>query len=522
MFRHWFCAAFLGIAATSAAAAATGAWITDGRPSPQARQLLRVMADAAEWGLRPEDYDAVSLADAAARLARGASSVDLQRFDEALDDAAARLVRHLHFGRIDPRAAGFELPDTRAPLDIAAIVAEMARATDVAGVLGTVEPSFHHYALLKTALQRYRRLAADTTLTRLPPLPARSVRAGGPYVGAPALRRLLFALGDLPATNGDSTTLDPALVAAIVRFQQRHGLEADGILGEKTWAALATPLAQRVRQIELTLERWRWLPAFTTPPIIVNIPQFRLFAFETLDDRAASITQMDVIVGQTYQRTRTPVFVGDLRTVVFRPYWDVPRSITVAEMLPQIRRDVDYLRRNHLELVDGAGDASPVRPPTAEAIAALEAGRLRLRQRPGEDNSLGLVKFLFPNAHNVYIHSTPAHQLFAQARRAFSHGCIRASDPVGLAEFVLRNATSGWDRARITQAMQGADNQRVTLQQPVRVMILYATVLATEEGPILFFDDLYGLDRRLAQLLETPGTSAPRTAASGYHPRQLP
>jgi murein L,D-transpeptidase YcbB/YkuD len=311
-------------------------------------------------------------------------------------------------------------------------------------------------------------------------------------------------VGDLPesgANPADSPVLDTPLTEALKRFQDRHGLAADGSVGLATLAALTTPMARRVRQIELTLERWRWLPAFQTPPIIVNIPEFRLFAFNTTADRAATILQMPVIVGQTYPSKRTPIFIGDLKYVVFRPYWDVPRSITLHEMLPAVHAHPDYLQKNNLEIVAGERDDSPVMMPTAETIAALAAGQLRLRQRPGDDNALGLIKFLFPNAHNVYMHSTPAHQLFLASRRAFSHGCIRVSDPTALAAYVLRNAAAPWTEAQIDAAMHDSKSLRVELRKPIRVMILYGTAMATEAGPVQFFDDIYGHDRKLEDLL---------------------
>jgi murein L,D-transpeptidase YcbB/YkuD len=173
----------------------------------------------------------------------------------------------------------------------------------------------------------------------------------------------------------------------------------------------------------------------------------------------------------------------------------------VRELLPEIRAHEDYLQRQNMELVRGGGDdAAPV-SPTPEALAALAAGQLRLRQRPGEDNSLGLIKFVFPNVHDVYMHATPAHQLFLQSRRAFSHGCIRLSDPVALAAYVLRHADGDWSPEQIEAAMHGADARRVPLRTPIRVMILYATALATEDGRLLFLDDLYGHDARLERLL---------------------
>jgi murein L,D-transpeptidase YcbB/YkuD len=331
----------------------------------------------------------------------------------------------------------------------------------------------------------------------------------GKYAGADALRRLLVAVGDLPAAQsaarGDGL-YDADLAAGVARFQLRHGLTADGALGRKTLEALGTPLSQRVRQIELTLERWRWVPDFSAPPIIINIPQFRLFAFRSTQDRVADILQMNVIVGQAYDKKRTPVFVADLQQVVFRPYWDVPPSILRNELLPSIRRDpAGYMQRNEMEMVRGQGDDAKVMEPTPENVAALAAGQLRLRQRSGAKNALGPVKFIFPNDFGVYLHGTPAQQLFAQSRRDFSHGCIRLEDPAAMAVHVLRNVGAGWSLEQVNAAMQGPPNVRIRLPQSIPVMVLYGTALATEDGRILFFDDIYGHDRRLDALLPVAG-----------------
>ncbi|MHB8478058.1 MAG: L,D-transpeptidase family protein [Steroidobacteraceae bacterium] len=480
-------------------------WSTQGQISKQARELIRILRSSDTFGLAPSDYAADLLAATANPSGGASAEADSARFDVLLSRTAVRFIRHLHYGRIDPRAAGFELTESRNDLDIAATVAALASAPNVFDAVAAAEPRFYHYSLLKAALFYYRVLAADSALTRLPSVGKRTLRVGDTYVGAPALRELLIAEGDLPEPGGDAAdvgqTLDAAVVEALKHFQDRHGLTADGTLGATTFAALTTPMAQRVRQIELTLERWRWLPAFDAPPIIVNIPEFRLFAFSTTADRADSLLQMPVIVGQIYPGKRTPVFVGDLKYVVFRPYWDVPRSITVREMLPAIRAHSEYLQRNHLEIVRGESDDAAVMQPTPETIAALAAGQLRLRQQPGDDNALGLIKFLFPNAHNVYMHSTPAHQLFLASRRTFSHGCIRVSDPTALAAYVLRNATPPWDRTQIDAAMHDTKSRRVELREPIRVMILYGTAMATEAGPVQFFDDIYGHDRKLEALL---------------------
>jgi murein L,D-transpeptidase YcbB/YkuD len=480
-------------------------WSEHERLSRQARELLEILKSSEAYGLRPGDYGVDRLLASATELSNDSPAVDWAQFDVRLSRAAIRLITQLHFGRIDPRAAGFELMQSRGEFNVANVVAGIASAPKVTDAVMAIEPRFFHYALLKTALAQYRALAADPSLTQLPSFGKRTLHAGEGYVGAPALRRLLTALGDLaPAATAEATsdlTLDASLISGLKHFQDRHGLTADGSLGAQTYQALTTPLAQRVRQIELTLERWRWLPPFDAPPIVVNIPQFSLFAFRTTEDRDVNVLQMPVIVGQTYSRTRTPVFVGDLQYVIFRPYWDVPRSIVVHEMLPQIRADAGYLRRNHLELVDGQSDAGAVVAPTATTLAALAAGQLRLRQRPGDDNSLGLIKFVFPNTHNVYMHGTPAQRLFLLSRRAFSHGCIRVNDPVALARYVLRDTAGDWDDAKITAAMHASTSLRVELTEPIRVMILYGTALATEAGATDFFDDIYGDDRKLETLL---------------------
>lgn len=424
-------------------------WVSDSQPTPAALALLRTLQQADVYGLVPQDYHADELAAeaAGALVARpvatggrigasaGARNGTLAaqhwaNFDVNLSAAALKLICDLHYGRIDPRAAGFDLDAPRLDdLDLTRELSLLASARDVGSQLAAIEPHFLHYRLLEQALPRYRLLAA-------------SGRAAG----------------------------------------------------------------AKVRKIELTLERWRWLPEFQTPPVIVNIPQFRLFAFRTTADRAADILKMDVIVGRTFPRTRTPVFVADMTSVIFRPYWDVPRGITVREELPKIRANPAYLAAQHLEIVRGATDSAQPLPPTAASIQLLASGEARLRQRPGPDNALGLIKFDLPNRYDVYLHSTPARQLFLRPRRAFSHGCIRVSDPVALAAYVLRNTAGDWTPGRIEAAMNGTQTRRVRLGRPVRVIILYGTVLAKEDGEVLFFDDLYGQDRRLERLL---GLAAP-------------
>jgi murein L,D-transpeptidase YcbB/YkuD len=481
-------------------------WTPEGTLTPQARALLEALAQADRYGLRTEDYDAGPLQQLAVAVQSGAGGREAQlaRLDTHLSAAGLRFISDLHFGRVDPQAAGFKLQEPREPFDLGQALVSLAAATDEEGAITAVEPVFYHYKLLKDALARYRKLAPALDGAPLPS-PAASLKVGSPYAGAAALRHRLEVLGDLPAAAPAaeaSPLFDENLSEGVRHFQDRHGLAPDGVLGKGTLKALNTPIAERIRQISLTLERWRWLPPFKSPPIIVNIPQFRLFAFRTTEDRVADILQMRVIVGRTFASSQTPVFEGDMRYVVLRPYWDVPASITRREMLPKIEANPQYLARQRLEIVNGQGDASPVVAPTPANLELLAAGKLRLRQQPGEDNALGLVKFMFPNSYNVYLHSTPAHRLFQETVRAFSHGCIRVADPVALATLVLKDAPGDWTAQSVAAAMNGTKNSvRINLPQPIQVLILYGTALATEDGAVLFFEDLYGYDHRLERQL---------------------
>jgi murein L,D-transpeptidase YcbB/YkuD len=246
------------------------------------------------------------------------------------------------------------------------------------------------------------------------------------------------------------------------------------------------------------MERGRWLPRLADrPTVFVNVPLFRLWASDPV--RGNEPLRMNVVVGKAVS-SATPIFLEEMEYVVFRPYWNPPPSIVKKEIVPQARRDPSYLARESLEIVASGRDDAPALPGSAENLDAVVAGRLFVRQKPGPRNSLGLAKFIFPNAENIYMHGTPAQQLFSRTRRDFSHGCIRLEDPARLAEWILRD-NPGWTRERIEKAMQGERPTQVNLRERLRVVIFYDTVHVNSEGVVHFVGDIYGHDRVLDEAL---------------------
>ncbi len=472
------------------------AWLdADGRGNSLAHAAIAMLGTAADDGLREADYDRPALARRLGTLPE-ATPTEAALFDVRLSAAVLRYYRHLHFGRVDPRTLGLPFggaSDRHIVPDILRAALADGRLSEATRLL---TPPFTQYTLLRAQLTRYRALAAVTA----PPLTlTATVRPGDTFGDLPALHRRLVTEGDLPADTPPpaSPVYDETIAAGIRRFQERHGLDADGVIGPATRTALEVPLSRRVRQIELALERLRWLPDLAGGRVIVvNIPMFRLWAWDHLPTSSQPALSMKVVVGRALN-TRTPLFIDQMEYVVFGPYWNIPSSILRNEMLPAIRRDPGYLARQRLEIVAGPGDGSPVLAPTPENIARLGQGGVRLRQRPGPRNSLGLVKFMFPNENNVYMHDTPATQLFARSRRDFSHGCIRVEDPAALAAWVLSDLP-GWSRETALAAMQRDVNRRIDLADPIQVVIFYTTVIVQpEDGSVHFSDDIYGHDARL-------------------------
>jgi len=473
------------------------AWIQGTTPSPQALAMIDTFRSAWKKGLEPEDYDASRWDGRLHSLESSSSAVDA--FDLALTVSAMRYVSDLRIGRIHPQHFNFGLTVEQKKYDLARFLRDqLLPASDIAGVLDEIEPPFATYRRTEQALVKYIQLAREDDGEKLP-TPPKPVDPGQTYSGVPRLVRLLTLVGDLPPGTQphDSQIYDATLAEGVKRFQRRHGLDQDGRLGPATIKQLNVPLSDRVRQLQLTLERWRWLPAeFSAPPIIVNIPDFRLRA---LDENNKVALEMRVVVGKA-MTTETPVFARDMTFLVLRPYWNVPPGILRRSTLPAIKRDRNYVARQNFEITTLAGKVVTSGNVSDEVLAQLQAGKLAIRQKPGPNNSLGLVKLMFPNEYAVYLHSTPATELFLKSRRDFSAGCIRVEKPAELTAWVLRN-NPGWTLERVRQAMQsGKDNVTVTLARPVPVFIVYGTAIAYE-NEVHFYDDIYGHDRKLAAAL---------------------
>jgi len=479
-------------------------WLAGNNLSPPGRAAVAELVAAAAQGLSPPDYDAATLDGLARGLPHPSwDAVALARFDLLLSVDLVRYLDELRAGRVRPGPFG----QGRAPpdLDLASRLARAIATDSVRELAASLQPTFAQYRNLRGHLARYQRLAAAAPFR---PLPAGTLRPGDAYAALAPLRDRLVELGDLSPESSLETAVryEGALVEAVRRFQARHELEPDGIIGPGTLAALNVPYATRARQIALAMERLRVLPPLDRQRfIVVNIPAFRLFAFDSVGGTGAPALQMKVVTGKALD-TRTPVLFEELRYIEFRPYWNVPRSILVKELLPLLRRKPGYLRAHQMEVVDTdqrvLGDVV-----TPSILAGLSRGELRVRQRPGPANALGLAKFVFPNAANVYMHGTPDTDVFARSRRDLSHGCIRLEDPVALATWVLQDQRA-WSRPAIEAAMADARSTRALLTRPLPVVVFYTTAVALPDGTIRFYPDVYGHDRELIEALRAAGEPA--------------
>lgn len=487
-------------------------WFRGERLTNAGIAAVSALSRAGTDGLDPAWYDA-GLLDSLARAGLTAPLPAAARadLDARLTASLRAFLLDLRYGRV--RATPFGAADSSGtPEQIIASALDAALAADtIDRLIRALRPPFAEYEALRKALARYRAMETDEDVSlghsRLP------LHVGDSVPDGAVVRRRLALLGDLGmAATPDSAAYDSALARAVARFQARHGLDGDGVLGRETAAALAVPVAHRVRQLELALERIRWLPRDIGPRLVlVNIAVFRLRAFDSLPVGGAPVVDTRVVVGDA-RRTRTPMLHRELRSVDFHPYWNVPRSILVNEIIPRLRREPGYLRANDMEAVQGdepnavvVGDSV-----TPDLIQELTRGTLWVRQRPGPRNALGRVRFDIPNESSVYLHDTPQREAFTRARRDLSHGCVRVDQAAALATWVLRDRP-GWSSDSVDRAMGAAEPRRVRVPVPIDVIIEYRTATVRPDGSLWFFPDIYGLDSALVREITGAGAGGGST-----------
>ncbi|MEP6550361.1 MAG: L,D-transpeptidase family protein, partial [Gemmatimonadales bacterium] len=429
-------------------------WLDRERLAPRANELVAVLDSVATVGLRPDDYAVHSLraaVQAAASPPGGVAGAEtLARADVLLTSSFVALVNDLLVGRLDPRKVEPSWHIAPRVFDVSARIEaaldSVRHGRGVPAVLAGLRPDYGSYGALLQALARYRTFEQRGSWLQLPV--GQTLRLGATDPRVSALRRRLAAEGFLSSLAGGDT-LDATLSAAVAEFQRKHGLVVDSMVGAGTRTALNVPASARVRQIEANLERMRWLPPDPGDRfVVVNVPAFMLYAF----DGTKRVLTMRVVVGDELASRRTPIFADTMEYIQFGPYWNVPRSIAVNEILPQARRDRGYLARNNYEILRGWGDNAPVIDPRTLSAAALSSTRYRVRQKPGPDNALGRVKFMFPNDYSVYLHDTPSRSRFEDTDRAASHGCVRVADPSALAAYVLQDRAD-WPPERIAATL---------------------------------------------------------------------
>lgn len=470
-------------------------WLDDNQLSARGRAVVETLAQADLHGLNPARYGVSTIRAVVAM--QPANAIEMQQRAMSLEllvsNGLLRYAADMQGGSV---ARQWDTgSDAVRPSNTAAALYQVAQSPNPSVPMESLAPQTQEYRTLRASLQRYRAVAQQGGWPSFPAGAKLTPGASDPRVEA--LRQILITQGDLASASYAAGIYDSATVEGVKRFQARHGIEPDGVIGKATQQALDTNANEYIQQLALTLERMRWMQRdLGTRYVLVNVPAYKLKAVSGSQQLA-----MDVIVGKP--DTKTPMFSKEITNVVINPTWNVPAKIAIKEMLPKIRNNPDYLANAGFSVIGRDGEEV-----SASAIDWDNVGHgnfnYTLRQDAGDGNALGKVKFTIPDSDNIYLHDTSSRKLFARTERSLSHGCIRLSDPKAMTEFVLSN--EGWSKDKIETAYDSSASRTVSIS-PLPVHLVYWTAWVDEKGQTHFSRDIYGMNRPL--LLAMGGASQP-------------
>jgi L,D-transpeptidase YcbB len=479
------------------------AWSDERGPLPRAQELVAAIDGLAVEALDPRQYDREGLARELreakweGRLDDPAVQRRLADLDVVLTYDFLVMAAHTATGRLQPETLQTDWYTKPRDVDLDVVLTRALGQDGIRKALASVTPPGQGYARLRAARARYGEIVKRGGWPEVPP--GKTLRRGATGERVAILRARLAAEGDLAAaTPAGQDRYDDLLADAVARFQKRHGIEPTGEVDAETLAALNVPAAERLHQIGVNMERWRWLPTdLGARYILVNIPEFKL----NLVDGGQKAMEMRVVVGKA--QTKTPAFSNRVTAIDLNPVWNLPPSIVKNEIAPAVARDPGYLAKKHLEVVKGWGEKAETIDPGAVDWEHIGGGAspYRLRQPAGPDNPLGRIKFVVPDQFDVYLHDTPSAHLFSAAERDFSHGCVRLEHPLELAAYLLKDDPQ-WTPEAIQEAIDSGETQSIPLPRPLPLHILYWTAWVDDDGTVQFRKDIYGHDEELLRALE--------------------
>jgi murein L,D-transpeptidase YcbB/YkuD len=456
----------------------------------RAYDLLQIIMHAEEEGLEPADYHLEKIMvywDSQA-------AKDSTQLDLLLSAALYRYSNDVYSGRYKPRDTDTDWHIQNSPLDSYSLFADVARKTSITQFLESLPPQHSGYQLLKKGLRGFRDIEQQGGWKKFKRGP--TLELGMQHEQIVQLRQRLETEHDLAEDSlRDISIFDHGLEEAVIRYQLRHGLKADGRVGPQTRRTLNIPVSERIRQVRINMERWRWLPReLGRRYLMVNMTGFELY----LVDNDSILLSMPVIIGKAYRST--PSFSGLISTMEYNPYWTIPTNMAVEDYIPRQVQDPSFFARRSIKLYRGWKDAREIDPQTVE-WSKLDKDNFPywLRQEPGPDNALGRIKFLFSNPYEIYLHGTPDKHLFERTVRAFSSGCIRVKDPVRLAAYLLNDGTQKMEEEILANIHLG-NNQSIRLPISVPIYLVYWTAWADREGSINFRPDIYNRDSQLNRM----------------------